>query len=66
MKNEIPTGIVIERGIARMVGFSAKFFPDMTASEAIHKPLITINSDTSARDADHSDGTKRHQEIAYC
>ena len=51
MKNEIPTGIVTERDIARMVGFSAKFFADMTASEVMSKPLITINSDTSARDA---------------
>ena len=51
MKNEIPTGIVTERDIARMVGFSAKFFPDMTASEVMSKPLITINSDTSVRDA---------------
>jgi CBS domain-containing protein len=51
LKNEIPTGIVTERDIARMVGFSAKFFPDMTASEVMSKPLITINSDTSARDA---------------
>ena len=66
MKNEIPTGIVTERDIARMVGFSAKFFPDMTASEVMSKPLITINSDTSARDAVSFDGTKRHQEIAYC
>jgi hypothetical protein len=29
MKNEIPMGIVTERDVARMVGFSAKFFADM-------------------------------------
>ena len=34
-----------------MVGFSAKFFADMTVSEVMSKPLITINSDTSIKDA---------------
>jgi CBS domain-containing protein len=51
MKNEIPIGIVTERDLARMVGFSAKFFADMTVSEVMSKPLITINSDTSIKDA---------------
>jgi CBS domain-containing protein len=51
MKNEIPMGIVTERDVARMVGFSAKFFTDMAVSEVMSKPLITINSDTSVKDA---------------
>ena len=51
MKNEMPIGIVTERDLARMVGFSAKFFADMTVSEVMSKPLITINSDTSIKDA---------------
>ena len=51
MKNEMPIGIVTERDIARMVGFSAKFFADMTVSEVMSKPLITINSDTLVKDA---------------
>jgi CBS domain-containing protein len=51
MKNEIPMGIVTERDVARMVGFSAKFFADMAVSEVMSKPLITINTDTSVKDA---------------
>lgn len=46
-----PIGIVTERDLARMVGFSAKFFADMTVSEVMSKPLITINADTSIKDA---------------
>jgi CBS domain-containing protein len=51
MNNEMPIGIVTERDLARMVGFSAKFFADMTVSEVMSKPLITINSETSIKDA---------------
>jgi CBS domain-containing protein len=51
MKNETPIGIVTERDLARMVGFSAKFFADMTVSEVMSKPLVTINSDKSVKDA---------------
>src|ERR1041385_3879860 len=51
MRNDVPIGIVTERDLARMVGFSAKFFADMTVSEVMSKPLVTINSDTSIRDA---------------
>ena len=29
----------------------AKFFADMTVSEVMSKPVITINSDTSTKDA---------------
>jgi predicted transcriptional regulator len=51
MKNEMPIGIVTERDLARMVGFSAKFFADMTVSEVMSKPLVTINFDKSVKDA---------------
>jgi CBS domain-containing protein len=50
-KKEMPVGLITERDIARMVGFSAKFFPDMTVSEVMSKPLITINPDTLVKDA---------------
>lgn len=48
---EIPSGIVTERDIARMIGFSAKFFADMPVSEVMSKPLITVNPNTSVKDA---------------
>ena len=51
IKKEIPIGIVTERDIARMVGFSAKFFADVNVSEVMSKPLITINTDSSVKDA---------------
>jgi CBS domain-containing protein len=50
-KKDIPVGIVTERDIARMVGFSAKFFADMPVSEVMTKPLITVAPDTSVKDA---------------
>jgi CBS domain-containing protein len=50
-KKEIAMGMVTERDIARMVGFSAKFFPDMPVSEVMTKPLITVNPNTSVKDA---------------
>jgi CBS domain-containing protein len=50
-KKEIAMGMVTERDIARMVGFSAKFFADMPVSEVMTKPLITINPNTSVKDA---------------
>jgi CBS domain-containing protein len=34
-----------------MVGFSAKFFPDMPVSEVMTKPLITVHPNTSVKDA---------------
>jgi CBS domain-containing protein len=48
---EIPVGIVTERDIARMIGFSAKFFADMNVSEIMSKPLITVTPNTSVKDA---------------
>lgn len=50
-KKEIPVGIVTERDVARMIGFSAKFFADMPVSEVMNKPLITVNPHTSVNDA---------------
>ena len=50
-RDVIPTGIVTERDIARMVGFSAKFFSDISASEVMSKPLITASPDTSIKEA---------------
>jgi CBS domain-containing protein len=50
-KNEIPTGIITERDITRMVGFSAKFFGDMPVSEVMSKPLITASPNTPIKDA---------------
>jgi CBS domain-containing protein len=41
-KKEIAMGMVTERDIARMVGFSAKFFADMPVSEVL-KTLIQQN-----------------------
>lgn len=51
VKNQTPMGIVTERDVARMVGFSAEFFADMAVSEIMSKPLITINSDVLIKDA---------------
>ena len=50
-KKEIPAGIVTERDIARMIGFSAKFYPDTPVSEVMNKPLITVSPNTSVKDA---------------
>jgi CBS domain-containing protein len=49
-RKEIPVGIVTERDIARMIGFSAQFFADMPVS-VMNKPLITVNPYTSVKDA---------------
>lgn len=48
---ETPVGIVTERDIARMIGFSAKFFTDMSVSELMSKPLIIVAPNTSVKDA---------------
>lgn len=50
-KKEIPTGILTERDIARMIGFSTKFYPDTPVSEVMNKPLITVSPNTSVKDA---------------
>jgi CBS domain-containing protein len=50
-KNEIPAGIITERDITRMVGFSAKFFGDIPVSEVMSKPLITVSPDAPIKEA---------------
>ncbi len=50
-KKEIPVGILTERDIARMIGFSAKFYPDTPVYEVMNKPLITVSPNTSVKDA---------------
>ena len=50
-KKEIPVGILTERDIARMIRFSAKFYPDTPVSEVMNKPLITVSPNTSVKDA---------------
>jgi CBS domain-containing protein len=47
----IPVGIVTERDITKMVGFSEKFFADMPVVAVMSQPLITINPLTSVGDA---------------
>ena len=46
-----PVGIITERDITKMVGFSAKFFADMSVLAVMSQPLITINPATSVKDA---------------
>src|SRR5215471_720210 len=50
-KKEIPAGILTERDIARMIGFSAKFYPDTLVSEVMNKPLVTVSPNTLVKDA---------------
>jgi CBS domain-containing protein len=50
-KKEMPMGIVTERDIAKMVGFSDKFFADTPVSEVMSKPVITVDPDTTVKDA---------------
>ena len=51
VKNETPVGIVTERDVTKMVGFSEKFFADMPVLAVMSQPLITINPDTTLKDA---------------
>ena len=51
IKNETPVGIVTERDVTKMVGFSEKFFADMPVVAVMSQPLITINTDTTLKDA---------------
>lgn len=50
-KNDAPVGIITERDITKMVGFSDKFFADMPALAVMSQPLITVNPATSVKDA---------------
>jgi CBS domain-containing protein len=51
IEDEIPIGIVTERDITKMVGFSGKFLADMPVLEVMSQPLITIGPAVSVKDA---------------
>jgi CBS domain-containing protein len=51
IEDEIPIGIITERDITKMVGFSGKFLADMPVLEAMSQPLITIGPAASVKDA---------------
>lgn len=47
----VPTGIVTERDIARIVGFVSTFSPTMPISEVMSKPLLTTTTSSSLKEA---------------
>ena len=51
LKIQTPVGIVTERDVTKMVGFSERFFADMPVLAVMSQPLITINPDTNLKDA---------------
>lgn len=51
INNMLPMGIVTERDIARIAGFSNKSFADMPVLEIMSQPLITINPAATIKDA---------------
>lgn len=46
-----PIGIITERDIARLVSFSSNLSTEVTISEVMSKPLITINQNSSIKEA---------------
>ncbi|MGZ5548644.1 MAG: CBS domain-containing protein [Nitrososphaeraceae archaeon] len=46
-----PIGIITERDIARLVSFSSNLSTDIPISEVMSKPLITINQNSSIKEA---------------
>jgi len=46
-----PIGIITERDIARLVAFSSNLSTDTPTSELMSKPLITINQNSSIKEA---------------
>jgi CBS domain-containing protein len=46
-----PIGIITERDIARLVAFSSNLSTDTPISEVMSKPLITINQNSSIKEA---------------
>jgi CBS domain-containing protein len=46
-----PIGIITERDIARLVSFSSNLSTEVPISEVMSKPLITINQNSSIKDA---------------
>ena len=53
-----PIGIITERDIARLVAFSSSLSTDTPTSELMSQPLITINQNSSIKDA--SDLMQQH------
>lgn len=52
VENEsVPVGIVTERDIARIVGFTSTFSPTMPISEVMSKPLLTTTTSSSLKEA---------------
>jgi CBS domain-containing protein len=47
----VATGIVTERDIARIVGFSQAFSPTMSISEMMSKPLLTTTTSSSLKES---------------
>jgi CBS domain-containing protein len=47
----VPVGIVTERDIARIVGFTSTFSPAMSISEVMSKPLLTTTTSSSLKEA---------------
>jgi CBS domain-containing protein len=53
-KNEnenVPIGIITERDIARIVGFTSTFSPTIPISELMSKPLLTATSGSTLKEA---------------
>ena len=57
-EEDTPIGIITERDIARLVAFSSNLSTDTPTSELMSKPLITINQNSSIKDA--SDLMQQH------
>jgi CBS domain-containing protein len=50
-QNQAPLGILTERDIARMVGFSSKFAADTNVTEVMSKQLKTVSPNAHLKDA---------------
>src|SRR5262245_59692143 len=48
---KVPVGIITERDIARIVGFTSTFSPTMPISELMSRPLLTATSSSSLKEA---------------
>jgi CBS domain-containing protein len=46
----VPTGIITERDIARVVGFGSTFSPTMPISEVMSRPLLTTTTSSSLKE----------------
>jgi len=50
-QNDLPAGIITERDVVRIAGTSDAALAQLVASDIMSKPVITINSKSSLRDA---------------